>query len=262
MKKKWLCIIAFMTCAAVFAFASWKLIEEQREYKAGEDAYTALEEYVSVPTPNPVTPQPTQAQERIEQEPENIEEEDPTIWPVVDFDALREVNPDIVAWIYLEDSVINYPVVQGDDNDYYLSHMFEGSWNGAGTIFLDSRNEGDFSDRHSVIYGHHMQNGSMFAALDDYKRQEFYDTHPTILLITPEKNYKIEMFSAYVASINDEAWELGFTQAGFEAWLTETKGNSCFSSSVTPEATDRIVTLSTCSYEFDNARFVVVGILK
>lgn len=258
MKRRWILITVFVACAAVFAFSGWKLLELQLEYKSGEGTYTGLEEYVSIPIPtDPVTDltgRPDQTDE--------VTEEDTTIWPVVDFDALREVNSDIVAWIYLEDTTINYPVVQGDDNNYYLKHMFEGSWNSAGCIFLDSRNASDFSDRHSVIYGHHMRNGSMFSALDEYKAQEFYNEHPTILLMTPEYNYIIEVFSAYVTNVNENAWDLAFTQTDYEAWLEETKKKSCFTSTLTPEPSDRVVTLSTCSYEFDNARFVVVGILK
>ncbi len=262
MKRKWILILAIVFFVAVFGFAGWKLMEQQLEYKSGEDTYTGLEEYVAIPNPTEPVIEPTTTPDQTKDESDEVVEEDTTIWPVVDFDALREVNSDIVAWIYLEDTNINYPVVQGDDNSYYLKHMFEGSWNSAGCIFLDSRNEGDFSDRHSIIYGHHMQNESMFSGLDFYKKQAFYDEHPVILLMTPEQNYKIEVFAGYVASVEDDAWELGFTAAGYDDWLTASKEKSCFKSSVTPTVDDSVVTLSTCSYEFNNARFVVVGILR
>ena len=263
MKRKWILILVIAAFAGVFLFAGWKLIGELGEYQAGEDTYAGLEEYIDIPETDPSETNHSEASDPDEEKPEDIaQEEDTTVWPIVDFEALREVNPDIVAWIYLEDTKINYPVVQGNDNNYYLKHMFEGSWNSAGCIFLDSRNEGDFSDRHSIIYGHHMKNGTMFSDLDKYRTQEFYDTHPTILLLTPEQNYKIEVFAGYVASVDDDAWELGFTAAGYEEWLAASKEKSCFSSSVEPCTTDRVVTLSTCSYEFDNARFVVAGILR
>ena len=92
-------------------------------------------------------------------------------------------NPDIVAWIYIEGTKINYPIVQGEDNSYYLKHLFSGEWNGSGCIFLDSRNDASFADRHSIIYGHHMKNGTMFTDLDKYKKQDFFDEHPVALLI-------------------------------------------------------------------------------
>lgn len=93
-------------------------------------------------------------------------------------------------------------------------------------IFLDTRNASDFSDRNSIVYGHHMKNGTMFSGVTEYNKQEFYNAHPTILIMTPEQK--------------------------------SVKEHSCFDSEITPAATDRIVTLSTCSYEFDNARFVLI----
>lgn len=260
MRNKWILIAMILLFAAVFVFSGWKLTEQQREYRSGEDTYTGLEEYIDIP--EAIQPETERTETPSLSDEEVRQEEDTTEWPVVDFDALREVNPDIVAWIYLEDTKINYPVVQGDDNSYYLKHMFEGSWNSAGCIFLDSRNERDLSDRHSIIYGHHMKNDTMFSGLDNYKKQEFYDTHPTILLMTPARNYKIEVFAGYVASVEDDAWELGFTAAGYEDWLTAAKDKSCFTSAIEPGVSDKVVTLSTCSYEFNNARFVVVGVLK
>ena len=257
MKKRWVLIFVIVACAAVFAFSGWKLLELQLEYKSGEDTYTGLEEYISIPTPTAPVTDSTSTPDQTDE----VTEEDTTIWPVVDFDALREVNSDIVAWIYLEDTTINYPVVQGDDNSYYLNHMFEGSWNSAGCIFLDSRNEENFSNRHSIIYGHHMKNDTMFSDLDYYKKQEFYDEHPVILLMTPDRNYKIEVFAGYVTDVSEDAWELNFTDTQYAEWLTAAKEKSCFVSHVSPQVEDRVVTLSTCSYEFDGARFDVVGVL-
>ena len=88
----------------------------------------------------------------------------------------------------IEGTKINYPIVQGEENSYYLKHLFSGEWNGSGCIFLDFRNDASFADRHSIIYGHHMKNGTMFTDLDKYKKQEFFDEHPIALLITPDKN--------------------------------------------------------------------------
>lgn len=167
----------------------------------------------------------------------------------MDFAALREINPDIVAWIYIEGTKINYPIVQGEDNSYYLKHLFSGEWNGSGCIFLDFRNDASFADRHSIIYGHHMKNGTMFTDLDKYKKQEFFDEHPVALLLTPDKNYKVDFFAGYVAAPQDDAWEIGFTEAKFEVWLQNAADRSCFTSEIAPIASDRILTLSTCSYE-------------
>ena len=107
-----------------------------------------------------------------------------------------------------------------------------------------------------------MKNGTMFTGIDKYKKQEFFDEHPVALLITPDKNYKVDFFAGYVAAPQDDAWEIGFTEAEFEVWLQNAADRSCFTSEIAPIASDRILTLSTCSYEFDDARFVLVGALR
>ena len=125
----------------------------------------------------------------------------------VDWDALRAVNPDIVAWIYVPDSPINYPVVQGDDNEEYLHKAFDGSTGwlaSAGTIFLDSTNSSDFSDRNSALYGHHMNDGSMFASLSDWQNNDEFNSHRDIYVLTPQGNYRLKTF-ALVKTTGDDA---------------------------------------------------------
>ncbi len=184
------------------------------------------------------------------------------VFPVVDFDALSDINEDIIAWIYIEGTNINYPIVQGEDNDYYLHYTFTGEENRVGSIFMDYRCENDFTGRNSVIYGHRLSDKTMFTALKNYKKQWYYNTYPNYIIVTPEKNYLVKIFSGYVATVKDEAWQVNFdSDEEFEVWLKNTKAKSLFKSNVTPKATDHIITLSTCTYEFDNARFVLFGVL-
>lgn len=258
MKSKVFSVIIVISLVGMMCFAGWKIWEIESEYQSGEETYADVGNLVVLPTdpPDSDTKPPEGTTE------ENPTESDQTEWPIVDFASLQEINSDVVGWIYIEGTEINYPVVQGEDNSFYLKHLLTGEWNSAGCIFLDSRNSEDFSDMNSVIYGHHMKNGTMFSGLDSYKNQEFYDGHPTVFLMTPDQNYKIEIFAGYVASIEDDAWQLGFTAADFEDWLLAATARSCFTSEITPAVTDRIVTLSTCSYEFKNARFVIHGVIK
>lgn len=257
MKKKILYTILILVFSGIFILGTVQVYLQLREYGEGESSYTEMEQYVWVDE----SPEDTGDERQDGNQPG--EGEPNIIWPAVDFDALSEINPDIVAWIYIEDTKINYPVVQGRDNQYYLKRLFDGKWNSAGCIFLDSRNEPDFSDRHSIIYGHHMKNGTMFSGLTEYKKQEFYEGHPTVLLMTPEQNIRVEIFAGYVASVEDNAWEIAIgSDVEVENWLEEAKERSCFKSEITPAVTDRIVTLSTCSYEFDNARFVLLGVIR
>lgn len=253
--KKTVCTILILIFTGIFALGAFQVYRQLREYDEGTASYTDIEQYVSHQDP--------EDDQNEEQDETRSGEEPETNWPSVDFTALAEINPDIVAWIYIEDTEINYPVVQGSDNQYYLKHLFSGEWNSLGCIFLDTRNAPDFSDPNSIIYGHHMKNGTMFSGLTEYKKQEFYNAHPTILIMTPEQNFRIEVFAGYVANVKDNAWKVDFgTDTAFEEWQKFVKEHSCFDSEITPAATDRIVTLSTCSYEFDNARFVLFGIIQ
>lgn len=253
MKRKILIYLLCLIFAAIIIFSAYQIISILLEYHAGEQSYDDLERYISLPSIGSSSTQPD--------DPET--DKDDTVWPEVDFDSLKKINDDIVAWIYIEGTEINYPIVQGEDNDYYLYRMIDGEYNKAGSIFMDYRNQADFSDKHTIIYGHQMKNGSMFADVLDYKKQEFYDAHPTYLIMTPDKNYKVEIFAGYVASVDDPSWQLTFpTDEDFTQWLDFTMERSAFESNTVPTAQDNIVTLSTCSNEFNDARFVLVGLLS
>ncbi len=145
----------------------------------------------------------------------------------------------------------------------YLHHLFTGEWNSSGCLFMDCQNRPDFLDRHTIIYGHHMDNGSMFQNLMGYKDQSFYDEHPTAQLFTPDSTYTVEFFAEYVTSVDRAAWKLDFaSDAEFGEWIENAKEKSLFESPVSSTTADKIVTLSTCSYEFYNARFVVHGVIR
>ena len=234
----------------LLVFSGWKVLGILNTYREGQDAYADMEQYVQLPTSTVSVPEETEP---------TSGPVDETVWPEVDFAALAQVNPDVVGWIFIEGTSIHYPIVQGGDNSYYLNHLFDGTRNAAGCIFLDVACEGDFSDAHSILYGHHMKNGTMFASLVDYKEQVFYDQHPTALLLTPTGKYQVHFFSGYVADNDAGAWETDFEEDTFETWLTEISSRSLFTPATTPEPTHRILTLSTCTYEFNSAKFLLHG---
>lgn len=232
---------------AIALYAGFNIIKIQSEYKKGVDTYKEINKYTIEQT--------TAETKKVE---ETTAEEKP--YPDVDFNGLKEVNKDVIGWIYLPDTMINYPVVHTTDNEYYLNHMADRTENPAGAIFMDARNPSDLSDRHSIIYGHHMKNGSMFAALKGYKKQDFFDSHKQGYLITENAVYRIDFFAGHVANVEEDAWQLDFSDsAEFDNWIKYLKESSAFKSDIEPKYGDKIFTLSTCSYEFDNARFVLSG---
>ena len=249
--KKFICILLILVLLGILGYCVWQIVGITDEYQAGEEAYEELEQYVVMPETVPVE---TTADEEIveaETEPTAIQ------WPEVDFKALAQVNGDIVGWLYIPGTVINYPVVQGPDNEYYLTHLFNGKTNSSGCIYLDYGAEGDFTSVNSVLHGHHMKNGSMFAGICKYKDQSYFDEHPTAMLLTPDGRYEVKFFSGYVCETTSDAWDYDFD----EAWLDKRIRSSYFDADVIPTTEDRILTLSTCSYEFTDARFVLHGVL-
>lgn len=176
----------------------------------------------------------------------------------INFDKLQDFQ--IVAWLYSPDTVINYPIAQGTDNEYYLTHLIDGTVNRNGCLFMDCQNSGEFSDENTIIYGHHMASGKMFASLVNYADQAYYDAHSVLYLFTENKQYRIELFSGYTTTADSSAYTLTFKDKYvFADWIGNVSKKSDFSASVKLTANDYIITLSTCAYSFPNARYVVHG---
>ena len=187
-----------------------------------------------------------------EKKPEPQKPEPETI--NVDFAGLTSKYPDVVGYIYAAYTGINYPIVQSSSNDYYLDHDLDGNVNNNGSIFMEHLNASDFSDQNTIIYGHNMKSGLMFAHLTNYKNQSYYNAHPYFYIYTPTQNYKLNLYAGFVCEHDDEVYALSLSQSQLEAMAAK----STFKSNIgTP--TGNVVTLSTCSYEFDDARYVVVG---
>lgn len=202
----------------------------------------------------------------------------------VDFDSLIEQNSDFFGWLYLpNDDIINYPVCQGEDNVYYLTHLFDGKKNANGTLFLDYRNvKGtcmeEFSDN-SIIYGHTMKNKKMFHALGSFKKQDYYEEHPYFYLELPEHEYRLDVFACYVCPAVSDAYTLEFNKPEgviidadgneqiaykyseavltFDEWYKDVMEKNLLTTNVEVEEGDKIFTFSACDYSFNNARVVV-----
>lgn len=178
----------------------------------------------------------------------------------VDFDALREKNEDVEAWIYSKDTVINYPVVQGNDNQYYLYRMLNGEWNGKGTLFIDYRVDKPFRDFNTIIYGHRMKDGSMFHSIVDYRDKNYFEKHRKMQLMTPKKNYDLVIFGVVTIPADSDKYKMEFYgEDDKQAYLDWIEENSEIDTGVKATTKDKLVMLSTCTYEFDDARLVVYG---
>ena len=176
----------------------------------------------------------------------------------VDFSELKEINSDIVAWLYCPDTVIDYALLQGSDNNYYLNHNSDGNYNSYGSLFLDYRCAADFSDSNTVIYGHNMQNGTMFGSLKLYRDSEYYEDHSVMYLVTPEHSWRLDVMCGFLHTVDMSLYDLPAEGDTVEGIVWTGLARSTFETSLRPREGDSYVTLSTCAYDYDGARYAIV----
>lgn len=170
---------------------------------------------------------------------------------------VQGLSEDVVAWITVEDTNIDYPVMQGEDNNEYLNTDPFGNYSLAGSIFLDARNASDFSDSYSLIYGHHMEHGAMFGALDKFLERDYFDTHRSgTLIVTGGKRYDISFFACVEAdgslqeifAPNENAGPMEYIREHATVWYE-------------PDG-EHLLAMSTCKFPETSERIVVFGVLR
>ena len=230
--------------SVIFAVSAFHIIKITHDYKTADKTNTEIRE---------------QFVQTIEPTAESTAENEKIQMPIcIDFDALKQENNDIIGWIYCPDTPINYPVVKGKDNNQYLRADLKGKYLVSGTIFADYRNNEVGEDKNYIVYGHNMKNSTMFGTLVKYKDQTYYDSHPILYFLTPERNYIIELIAGAVVKRDSDIYQT----APADNTIADIMIKSTFNSTVEIGKGENIITLSTCSYEFNNARYVVVGKLK
>ena len=177
----------------------------------------------------------------------------------VDFDALKKINSEVIAWVYLKDSKINYPIVQTDNNEEYLHILFDGTYGGAGTLFADCMTEDAFSQFNTIVYGHHMRDGSMFNNLKKFKDSSYVDDHPQFEIILPDGKYHMLVWAFLNQPADSDLYTNNVDADEADKYLDWIEKHAEYVTDVKVDADDRIVALSTCAYEYDDARYVVVG---
>ena len=177
-------------------------------------------------------------------------------------EVLREISEDAIAWITVDGTGIDYPVMHGKDNNEYLNKDPFGKYSLSGSIFLDSRNAGDFSDAYSLLYGHHMEYGAMFGALDDFKNKDYFDSHRTGRLITVGgKTYDIRFFAAAMVQATDPL-VFSPTDASPESLLALLGQRAMIWEPPETESGQKLIALSTCQSADTVDRMVLFGVMK
>lgn len=252
-KSKALYYVTLLVLVGILVFSAVKIISYFKEQAAAADAQNGvISDYTKPSSDQDNTQTPDNSGEDSSndtQTPQDLDSID------VDFDKLCSDYPDVVGYIYAANTKIQHAIQYGKGNDYYLTHDLYGNSNSNGSIFIEQVNSSSFSDNNTIIYGHNMKTGMMFAGLRNYHTDKgYYSAHPYMYIYTPTQNYKLQLFAGFVCEHDDEVYNTSLTQSQLEAMAAKSDFKSSYG---TP--TGKTVTLSTCSYEFSDARYVVVG---
>lgn len=227
MKKiKYILLILFI---GIFSFSCYKYLSVDKDIKEEKKEQKQLIEI-----------------SEIKEDVDILEEESK-----INFKELSNINSDIVAWIVIDGTNINYPIVQSTNNTYYLKHSFYKKYSNYGTIYMDATANKDFSSSNTFIYGHYTANKSMFGELGNYMKQSFFEEHPYIIIYTPEKTIKAEIFSVHVDDASSPSYQMNFTtNEAFKNYIDLMKQKSVINSGIEVDyTTDKIITLYSCSRE-------------
>lgn len=246
-------IIVIASIAALTA--AFMIFKTARDYKAASDEYDSLRQYASEEVNATETAEKVsdikpieleEAEERKELKSNENREDFPEM--EVDFKALREKNPDTVGWLYVGSCGISYPILQGEDNDYYMNHTFEGTVNSSGAIIMDYRDDKYLKDWNTFIYGHNMKNGSMFGSLKKLLKDEtLYDSDPYIYVYLPGYIYRYKIFSYYKDKPDSKMYWTADTLQEYRQYIRDALSLSVRDLGVETSEENNMVTLVTCS---------------
>ena len=226
---------------AMFIFSAYKLVTIYVDYSKGDEIYEESEDsYFEVP--------------------QNNTDKDKDF--KLDIDKLQKTNKDALGWIYIEDTPVSYPLLQTDNNQYYLKRTYNNVHSAFGSIFIDYRSSADLNDKNTLIYGHNTKNGSMFGSLKKYKKEEYLRNHPYIYIVYKDKTYKYQIFTAFTALTSNRVYTLDFESAAdFRDWIRYVHSQSEVKvPDIKPTGKEKIITLSTCTSRRDDERFVVLAV--
>lgn len=250
-KAQWIIVII---ASLGIILAGGMLIKTAMGYKTADNEYETLEQYTVTPAENVeqvsgiAQIEPAEVtQEEVKELPRNYNREDfPEL--EVDFRGLKKENQDCVAWLYMGATGITYPVVQGEDNEYYLHHTFEDNPNNSGAIFMDWEVNPDLTSYNTFFYGHNMKNGSMFGSLKKLKKNpELYEEDPYIYVFVPGYIYRYKIFSFYLDSPDSKMYWTCDSLKEYRQYLRDAHEKSIYDCKTPTNEETNICTLVTCS---------------
>ena len=251
-------VLIFLSSGALLLRQEMDYRNEQQSSRQAQSAAGLVQSPVEVLTEPevPLTPEPP-----VQTECRPLEEEARYLFQV-DLEQLRQVNEDVLGWIAIPGTQLEYPILQGEDNQYYLNHTWKGARNAAGSVFLECKMQPDFSGFNTIIYAHNMKNGSMFGSLRQYRTQSHSEKYPCIYIVNDSGIHRYEIFAAFEAEVRGYTYRLDVnTLEKKQAFLDYSAEHSIIQTKVVPTAADHVITLSTCTGNGYDRRWVVQGVL-
>lgn len=245
--KKPLRTVLIVAFAALLAVSAAQLIRYALAYKKADDIYAeSRTQYVETPAASAAVSGAND-------------------WaPItVDLASLQKANPEVAGWLYIPDTNISYPLLQGGDNDKYLHRSYDLQATAAGSIFMDYRNAAAFTDDNTVVYGHNMKNGSMFGSLKKYADTDYLKAHGYVYVILPGRTLRFRAFAAYRTEDTSESYTRAFADAGTDlaGFLQYIAASAAGNETDPPTEAAPLLTLSTCTSTTETGRFVVEAVL-
>ena len=249
----------------------------KQEAKEQTKLLSAIDIYEKEGTKEVVENTSEEVQENVESESEengetisteNAEEQNEETERMLQVKQLQEQNMDIVGWLEIENTNINYPVLQGTDNSYYMTHNYKKEKSKNGSIFLDANYNWNIPSNNLLIYGHNLGNGMMFQELLKYEKKSFYQEHPVIRFTTAEEDAEYEIISVFKSRVYHKSEKNVFryyfflnneSEEEYNQFVKNAKNASLYPIDATANYGDQLITLSTCSYYVQDGRFAVVG---
>jgi len=282
--RKLLLIFFALIFVITLGVVGWRLWD----YHKGDQAYSEAEDLVNLPDfdslalPSPTIPDTPKPSPTADTAPSGSaspdsapdtdpgEEEQPVyvdpyadLFAAMDFAALRQVNDDVIGWIMVPGTPICYPLLQGDDNEYYLNHMWDQGIGSVGSIFLECQNDPALCDFHTLIYGHRMINGSMFSSLKNYTSLSYWQSAPYVYITTDEGTFRYDIFASYEAAVDSPTYQIFFSGEGsMQNFIDSCLERSVISTGIVPTLDDSILTLSTCTGAGYDTRWVVQAVRR
>lgn len=242
MKSRLVKLIRFMLIIALVV-ALGLVLRQLYNYRAADKSNAAAQELAGFAAPMASAVLP----EHIEDDYDEPLPEEYAFLAELDLEALQEVNSQVLGWIYIPDTDISYPLLQDSSNYTYLSTAWDGSGSTLGSIFLECENSPKFTDFNTIIYGHNMVNGSMFGTLKSYGKQDYFDSHREIYLVTNQCVYRYTAFASYEAQIHSDTYRMHYqTEKKRNEAIATYIESSVVDCELVPTYEDYILTLSTC----------------